>query len=80
MGDDITFVESDKKFVEAESDSLHDFRSVSGLNCKECERVLTVRLDPDPDTLRYTAECDDCNKRYIFKAKLFSVEMIDTTV
>lgn len=66
MGEEIEWHESDRKYVEEESNVIKLLDLLYDAECKECGRRLTLVVQPDPDSLCYTAECDQCELHYRF--------------
>jgi len=74
MTDTIQWHESDREFISRTSEpvSLTD----AMIDCV-CGRPLQWVLEPDPDSLRYTASCDDCGRVYDIKPETFVVNELD---
>jgi hypothetical protein len=53
------YAESDRKWVKATSEEL-SLSNALEQTCYNCDEPMVWTLDPDPDSLRYTAECREC--------------------
>lgn len=77
MTDETEWSETDSKWTKRESEEL-SLTSALDEDCQECGAMLSWVLDPDPDSLRYTAECGQCDSRYSIKpTKAVIVQMED---
>jgi hypothetical protein len=66
--EEIEWSEADGRFIDFESEVLKLDDVLGGFHCKRCGDRLGLRLDPDPDSLAYQADCDPCDMHYRLQA------------
>lgn len=61
---DVEWTDSDRDYVEQESEELSLSDGLYRIACPDCGTRLTWVLDPDPDSLSYSAECNPCENKF----------------
>lgn len=73
------YEESDDEYLEVESDEVPLSEALRE-TCYGCGSALTWVLNPDPDSLWYTAECDDCEYSHRIRPTKAVVTVEDSTL
>lgn len=80
MGDEeVVYEESDGKYTDYESNVV-SLSTALDEDCAECGASLMWVLDPDPDSLRYHADCDQCETHHSLNLTHGSITVSDANL